>query len=253
MPATPITPSQYYDIAVANGVSPSSTAPGPTSSAAWQTAIAAAKGTPVNGLSSGYQVVKSRTVNGAVVETDIVGNEVGPQAEITVDRSSRTVIITQLDPTSGKPLIDPLTHKPYHETVSEDAQGQYHTSGDLTTSNYGNYAGVDVNLIQSETNLSSEVGINVSDSNYLVGNGQTPLGPGALVITPLAPGEHPNAFGNFDGVWLNTFNSSTDPNGTAAANTSTMTSVSAAGTYVTTNASKPAPGFDWTHIFQPWT
>jgi hypothetical protein len=197
MSATPISPSQLYDLAIANGVNPSSLT---TTSLAWQTAVDAVTGTWVNGLSAGYQVVKSSTDDGSAVETDIVGNKIGPQATITVDRSTQSLTVTQLDPATGKPLIDPITHTPFHETFKEFgphlAQTQLSgnllsVSGVVPTSSYLGGAGYEIPFVETKTNGIFDVadGNLVPNVDVWVNDTGIGMGPGAMVDTPQAPGE----------------------------------------------------------------
>jgi hypothetical protein len=81
-----------------------------------------------------YNVVKYSSDHGDAVQTDINKDIYGrPEVEFTVDRHTRTVTVTELNPANGDPLTNPRTGKPYQEVITETPSGSFRKSGNLPT------------------------------------------------------------------------------------------------------------------------
>jgi hypothetical protein len=151
----------------------------PTSStaSAWRTAMAEAKGTQVDDFpcdsAENDDVVKTSFDYGKAVQTVITGNNYGPQANVTIDLSTNTATVTELDPTTGQKTQ-------YHETIAES--GPFPAPGNLPVDG-GSAGGYAVDL---PTSTASDQSIVIEDNFSKDGN--ILPGPSAVIDSPLAPG-----------------------------------------------------------------
>jgi hypothetical protein len=250
--------------------------------AAWQNALDAAK--RKQGFTDGYNIVTYGSDNGARTVTDTTGNAQGPQAIVTFDRGTDTGTVTQIDPSTGKPMLG-FNGKILQDTITENGPGgpltvkgnlgNFDLSSDTAVGspitvkgNQGNFEITQYGLPQysdPRTDFtinanSAKAPVDISFGAFDIGEGSL-FNPGGEYVNQLGvavstPSTAPASQGKAtpqDELLLNTDNTSWSEEGRDGPNPADKSIISStfypagdpASTTEYTSPRAPAPGFDW--------